>query len=347
MPDIRKLAFDLNTLLACQGFNELFVSAGTPLRLSRILDSADEGLLPQVQGDNKGRLKYTNLTVLYNSERRVPFVSAYNIDGGLKVSGVRRAAGFKPDHRIDLDIQLSEEGFYDLITESTEFEIGHMAANNEMAWGEVAQLQSYQTFHFPNSVPQAERLNTGIWKTLETYIIDESATIPGHQQISVFSGPVLRSDDPPYKADNSFQVPLLFYKVIVFAAPSGIYSTAFIMSHEAKLRKDRLLVGVGPLGAAAPEVFGDFKYKKVFQVNISLLEEISGLDFSFPRVKKIKVPGDRNQIKAIRQIENAADATERERVLRNGEIPVNAIAMGHVATRDIQEKNFKLNIILP
>jgi endonuclease G len=347
MADIRKHAFELNILLACKGFNEKFIDARTPLSLARILGQTDEGLLPEVQGDGKGRLKYTNLSVLYNAERRVPFASAYNIDGGAKVDGIKRAGSFKADPRIGQELQLSQTGFYDLITGKTEFEIGHMAANNEMAWGDTAQLQSYQTFHFPNSVPQAERLNTGIWKTLETYIINESATIPGRQQISIFTGPILLSNDPPYKEDRTFQVPLLFYKVIVFMAPGGIYSTAFIMSHEAKLRKDGLLIGMGPITAAVPEVFQDFKYKKVFQVNIRLLEDLSGMDFSFPKVKKIKIPGDKNQIKAIRKIEDAAGAAARERALRNGELPTTAMTMSALSSSDLKQNNFKLNIILP
>src|SRR6478752_540063 len=107
----------------------------------------------------------SNWSVLYHSTRRVPFVSAYNIDGNKKKEGIKRANKFRADPRIDPSIQLSQKGFYDLITGKTEFEIGHMAANNEMAWGTNAQAQAYQTFHFPNSVPQAENLNTGIWKT--------------------------------------------------------------------------------------------------------------------------------------------------------------------------------------
>lgn len=347
MPDIKKAAFAKTTLLACKGFSETFLHNGIPLGLARILGSIEENLLPEVEGDNKGRLRYTNLSVLYNAERRVPFVSAYNIDGGHKVGGIKRANNFKADDRIDLDIQLSQKGFYDLITGKTEFEIGHMAANNEMAWGTTAQLQSYQTFHFPNSVPQAERLNTGIWKTLETYIINESATVPGEQRISVFSGPILRQDDPPYIKDNTFQVPLLFYKVIVFIAPQGIFSTAFIMSHERKLRKDHLLVLPPGLTADTPDSFQDFKYKKVFQVNISLLEQLSGLDFSFPHVKKIKVPNDRNQVKAIREIEDAQDAAARERALRNGDVPTAAIITDDLTPGEIRENAFKLNIILP
>jgi endonuclease G len=346
MPDLKKIAFDKNTLLACTGFSESFVK-GAELKLSRILGSSYESLLPNVEGDKKGKLKYTNLTVLYNAKRRVPFVAAYNIDGARKASGIKRANNFQADPRIDKKIQLSKEAFYDLITDRTEFEIGHMAANNEMAWGTNAQLQSYQTFHFPNSVPQAERLNTGIWKSLESYIIDESATITGKKLISVFTGPIIRSDDPPYIKDKTFKVPLLFYKVIVFPSAQGVFSTAFIISHEAKLRKDKLLVLPPGLAETVPETFQDFKFKKVFQVNIGVLEDLSGLNFSWTGVKKIKVPAQANQIKAIRKIEDSDDAAAHNLTLRTGGIPTTAIVTESLTSSEVASKKFKLNIILP
>ena len=350
MSTLLEKAFARNTLLACAGYDPAFINTKTKISFEKIIPAASKKDLPVVEGNKKGILNYTNLSVLYNSARRVPFVSAYNIDGSSKAT-VKRT-GFKPDPRIDASIQLSQKGFYDLRTDITEFEIGHMAANNEMAWGKSAQLQSYQTFHFPNSAPQAEKLNTGIWKTLESYIIDESATIKNNKRICVFTGPMLQKDDPVYKEDLKFRIPLLFYKVIVFPTPKGIFSTAFIMSHEQKMIEQKMFAvgrGAVPAGTEIPEApaFTDFKYKKVFQVNIKFLEEKTGLRFSWKGVKKILVPNDKNQIKKISMIKDASDAGKAEKELRRGIAPAHLVKETDLTPHEIKNKTYRLNIILP
>jgi len=350
MASLLEKAFAKETLLASNGYDPFFLDVNTKVDHETALSASMKENLPKVEGNSKGILNYTNLSVLYDAQRRVPFFSAYNIDGSSKVKVTRTA--FRPDPRIDLDIQLSQHGFYDLRTDITEFEIGHMAANNEMAWGSNAQLQAYQTFHFPNSAPQAEKLNTGIWKALERYIIDEAATLNRNRRISVFTGPLLRKDDPAYIRDPGFQIPLLFFKVIVFPTAKGLYTTGFMMSHEQKMIEQEMFVKL-PVerGAIARTIeeprFDDFKYKKVFQVSIPFLEQQTGLNFSWKDVMPVAVPNDKNQIQKIEKIKDSKDAEEAERELRRGCIPKMREAKEEITPREERTKNFKLNIILP
>ena len=351
MPTPLSQAFAKETLLACKGYSPLFIDKKINIGIDTIIPAAGKKLLPKVEGNKKGILNYTNLSVLYNSQRRVPFVAAYNIDGAAKAA-VKRT-GFKPDPRIDTNIQLTQKGFYDLRKDITEFEIGHMAANNEMAWGKNAQLQSYQTFHYPNSVPQAENLNTGIWKTLETYLVDEASTIKSNKRICVFTGPVLRAKDPQYVKDPAFQIPLLFFKVIVFPTAKGLYSTGFLMSHEQRMIELGMFVppsisgGMREIGKPAEPAFSDFKYKKVFQVNIDYLEKQTGLNFSWRGVKKIAVPNDKNQVKKIAKIKDATDAQKAQGQTRGFTIPEIQLSDAELTEQEIASKSFKLNIILP
>jgi endonuclease G len=239
--DVLKQAFSLDTLLKCKGYISTFIDNRTSIGFETVLGSR-KSKLPKVLGNDHGVLCYSNLSVLYDKERKVPFFSAYNIDGSKKAKKISRANDFRPDPHIDTDIQLTEPNFYDLDKSRVEFEIGHMAANNEMAWGSDAQLQCYQTFHFPNSAPQAENLNTGIWKTPESYIIREAASDESNKRISVFTGPLLLDSDPGYVKLPSFKIPLLFFKVIVFMSAKGLYSTAFMMSHEQKMIEQKMFV---------------------------------------------------------------------------------------------------------
>jgi DNA/RNA endonuclease G (NUC1) len=348
---IKDIAFSKDSLLKCLGFNPLFINAATRISHERILPSEFKKDLPDVEGDRKGTLHYTNLSVLYNAKRSVPFVSAYNIDGRKKAKGIKRPGGFAADPRIDKDIQLSEDGFYHLRRDITEFEIGHMAANNEMAWGNDAQIKAYQTFHFPNSVPQAENLNTGIWRSLESYILNEAISLKTNKRINVFTGPLLSKDDPAYILAPSFNIPLLFYKVIVFPTPQGLKSTAFVMSHEQRmiehgmfLTPRHVMIESGEGVGRSP--FADFQYRKVFQVNIRYLEDLSGLNFRWRGVKSIKVPHDKNQVMKIRKIRNSADAKANSRALMTGDFPRSLLIDEDLTPAEQRNKKFKLNIAL-
>lgn len=289
---------DKATLLSCKGYDPKFINNNNALSLSKVLPQRFKDELPEVEGAKDKILRYTSLSVLYNRSRMLPFVAAYNIDGSQK-QGLIKRTHFRRDPRIDAEAQLSHD-FYDLEKGFTEFEIGHMGANNELAWGPKSQTQAYQTFHFPNSVPQAENLNTGIWKSLESYIIKEASSAV-NQKICVFTGPIQSDKDPYYINKRDFQVPLLFFKVIVFEHEKILYSTAFIMSHEEKLREDKLLVKTAARrGAAKAETamaFQDFPYKKVYQVNVPEVEKLSGMSFSWKGVRAIKIADDKNEVK--------------------------------------------------
>lgn len=347
---LQSIAFAKETLLNANGFRTDFIDSTVSIRFDRPLPPELRKLLPDVEGNTSHHLNYSGLSVLYNADRRVPFLSAYNIDGKNKATGIKRATAFRQDPRIDSDIQLSQEGFYNLRRDITEFEIGHMAANDEMAWGSEAQLQAYQTFHFPNSVPQAERLNTGIWKSLEGYLIREAATLKTNKRICVFTGPVLRHDDPAYIKDPGFKIPLLFYKVILFPTPKGIRSTAFLMSHEQRMIEQHMFVE-DPLemfesgtGVGVKEFF-DFAYRKVFQINLGLLEDLTGLDFKWRGVKRINVPGDKLQVQVIRKVRDAKDAKDADDVLEVARNVKGVVQDRDLTSNEMKKKDYLLTIV--
>lgn len=311
MPTTKEIAFAKATLLACKGFEPKFVNGKTNVSLTKIIQGNNKKLLPKVEGNKVGILNYTNFSVAYNMDRKVPFFTAYNIDGSLESIKTVRATAFCPDPRVDSNLQLSYD-FYNLDKEKTEFEIGHMAAHKEMSWGSDSQTKAYQTFHFPNTVPQAERLNSGLWRSLEDYIIKETSKIDKNKKISVFTGPILKEEDPFYVNDSSFKIPLLFFKVIVFSTEKGIFSTAFIMSHEERLRELGMIKGKPPISGKAVTVdqpFENFKYKKVFQVDMQLLEKETGLNFSWKGVKPIAIENGMNKLKIIKKVKDAQDAS--------------------------------------
>jgi DNA/RNA endonuclease G (NUC1) len=343
-PKLNELAFSKEALLKCRGFDEKFIAGSTKLKLSSIVPSTLQKKLPDVEGAKDKVLRYTGLSVLYNLSRKLPFVCAYNIDGNVKANQ-RPRPSFKRDPRIKENFQL-DYGFYGLKKLKTEFEIGHMASNNEMGRGKEGPLRAFQTFHFTNSAPQAKALNAGLWRGLESYIIKEAGKLNGNKKISVFTGPVLENSDPPYVRLTSFKVPQLFYKVVVFQVPGGTYSSAFIISHEAKLLELKLLVvpKKRKTRAIVPEAFQTFPYRKVFQVNISYLEYLTGLKFSWKGVTPVRVPRQIKLLQKIKGIKNAADA---KRIVRSGIVPKANLSTADVTEAELKNNNFTLNLIMP
>jgi DNA/RNA endonuclease G (NUC1) len=298
--------FDLKYLKTCKGYDPQFIAADKHVSLD-ILNEDHREHLPNVEGNEQGLLNYTNLSVWYNRNRKLPFVSAYNIDGGTKDFVERDGFVFVPDPRFDATQQLNDP-FYDLITKKkdgiNEFDIGHMASHNEMSWKENAEIKSAQTFHFPNSAPQGSKLNRGLWSKLESYVIEEGADA-SNKKICVFSGPMMHDTDLPYEKDKSFQIPVFFFKLVVYEYDGQLYSTAFVMSHYLKMvelglikEPERLMEKQRVIAYTHP--FSDYNHKDVFQVNIELIENYTGLNFYWDNVKRMTFINDVNKLEEIK-----------------------------------------------
>ncbi len=297
--------FDLAYLKTCTGYDPQFIAADRPISMD-VLNEAHKKHLPLVNGNENGLLNYTNLSVWYNRNRRIPFVSAYNIDGGAKDHINRDGFTFVTDPRFDKKQQLDDD-FYDLITKKkdgfNEFDIGHMASHNEMSWKENAEIKCSQTFHFPNSVPQGSKLNRGLWSRLESYVIDEGADT-SNKKICVFSGPMMHDSDLPYEKDKSFQIPELFFKLVVYEYDGQLYSTAFVMSHYLKMVELGLIKGqeqfLEKRLIAYDQPFSDYEHKDLFQVNIDLVENYTGLNFKWDNVERMVFINDVNKLEEIK-----------------------------------------------
>ncbi|MBS1507710.1 MAG: DNA/RNA non-specific endonuclease [Bacteroidetes bacterium] len=308
MSDIKKIAFDKDELKKANGYQASWASksAANKITLDTILNSKLKQALPKVEGNSAGVLKYSYLSVLYNTKRKMPFVSAYNIEGDNRNA---KRGTFRPDPRVNDKDQLNKK-FYDLIAGSEkDFEIGHMAAHDEMAWGDKAQLQSYRTFFYTNSCPQVKRLNAGLWRGLEQYFISEAEQVT-NKKAHIFTGPVLANNDPEYVKDASFQLAKYFFKVVVFEFEKKLRSTAFVMSQLKRLRELKLIVEptVEKFRALEAEIpFMDFAHNDVFQVDVDLVEKVSGLNFTWSGVKKIKVENGMKKLDAVEKVGGTSD----------------------------------------
>jgi endonuclease G len=299
-PVTEQAARDIKQLNKAKGYDALFLSKTITVK-DNLLSAAEKKLLPKVNTTKNTKLDYTNLSVYYNSQRKMPFYSAYNINLSLNTKA-KRAAKFLPDPRVSADVQLDYKPFYNLIKgNKKDFDIGHMAACNEMAWGKDGQLKSLQTFFFTNTCPQAADLNEKLWNQMEQKLVTAHK---GEEEgkLCVFTGPILGDADPYYTYDPTFQLALRFFKVIVFEFKDKLYSTALVMSHIELVKNLGLIIepqkGLERLVSPVTPI-DDFPYKGIFQVNLSLIKELTGFNFAWKGVSAIKVPVKYNALKTI------------------------------------------------
>jgi endonuclease G len=251
-----------------RGYRSNFLGAGFTLPLRNMLSPgvmADAVDIAAVPGGRKTVvIPYRHFSVIFSRSRRIPRMTAVNIDGErarrIRASGDQWFA----DLRIERALQLRREDYANAAIDR-----GHMVRREDPNWGALAEAQEANgdTFHYTNSAPQHSGLNRNkhAWLGLEDYILGNSRTYG--LRASVFAGPILRDGDR-FLEGTDLQVPREFWKVIVMvdADHQRLHATGYVL-------------GQGELVAALTEgfVFGEFG---TYQVRLTDIANATGLDFS-------------------------------------------------------------------
>jgi endonuclease G len=207
-----------------------------------------------VAGSPYARLNYTHFSVTMSAARRMAIFVGVNIDGGRSQSIPRTNDKWSLDGRIAIDQQLGE----DLYSENL-LDRGHLVRREDPNWGDDAPTANEDTFHFTNCAPQMSGFNQKTWLSLEKHVLDN--TRRWKERVTVFSGPVFRDDDRPYRGAL---IPTAFWKVIAFVSDDGKPSaTAYMIDQKREL---------GSLEAA----FGAFK---TYQRSLRQIELLTDIDF--------------------------------------------------------------------
>lgn len=216
-----------------------------------------------VQDATDGVLRYRNFSTIQSISRRLPLVTAVNIDGEQSVA-LKRKGDWKLDGRLKAEHQIDN-----VLYVNNALDRGHLVRRRDPGWGPDAQQGEIDTFHYTNSAPQHEDLNQKDWLGLEDYIL-EAAETRGFR-VSVFTGPVFRTSDRRLKTQPGAEdvpIPEEFWKVavMVIASTGALSATGYVLSHGPMIRR---LV-------ESPFVYGSYK---TYQVPLALIAAETGLDF--------------------------------------------------------------------
>jgi endonuclease G len=182
--------------------------------------------------------------------RRIALFTAVNIDGKNAVSIDHWAL----DARIPDEAQIGEVLYTDNLLDR-----GHLVRREDPNWGDVAVQADLDTFHFTNCSPQMGAFNQKTWLSLENYVLQNAKAVA--ERITVFTGPVLRSNDRTYR---DVQIPTPSWKVVAFVSDIGRPSAlAYLVDQVEELRQ--------------PEAaFGKFK---TYQKSVRAIERMTSLSF--------------------------------------------------------------------
>jgi len=203
--------------------------------------------------DGSSMLHYTHFSIVMSKSRRLAYYTVVNIDG-TQLMKIGRNDKWYLDSRIETEYQCGPE-----LYKNNSLDRGHLVRRRDPVWGDSAKKANEDTFHFTNCAPQESKLNQKSWLDLENYILDNAENL--NLKVTVFTGPVFRMDDIIYRG---VQIPAEFWKIAVIVKKDGnLSATAYIQTQKSLL---------GDLEFA----YGEYK---TYQVPISKIESITGLDF--------------------------------------------------------------------
>lgn len=214
-------------------------------------------------------LKYLGYSVIQNARRRLPILSAANVDFGGRFAMRRPRDRWMIDPRIPADQQLGE--FY---YARNQFDRGHLTRREDMEYGATrleALERAADTMHFTNCAPQHARFNQSrdTWQGIERHLLEDSILRRDFRAM-VVTGPVLATDDPAWDRFPDIRYPRLFWKVAVARSMEGRpFAAAFVLDQSEAITR------FGIEAAEAP--FGAFK---TFQVPVKEVERLTGLRFA-------------------------------------------------------------------
>jgi endonuclease G, mitochondrial len=244
-----------------EGYDADFISAERPIALPGLGAREDDAVRFEWKGAETTVLDYTHFSTIHSESRRLPLVSAVNIDGTAEQVGIPRSDTWRYDPRIPKRLQVLRECYGD--GRRGLFSRGHLTRREDPNWGsvEVATQADEDTFHATNAAPQMQRFNGNGWLQIEDYVLRNANR--ANMKVSVLTGPVFKRSDPVM---FGVQIPVTFWKIVVFVhdVTGAVRATAYT-ADQAEF-----------LGLSPAFVFGSFGNH---QVAVERVAELTGLEF--------------------------------------------------------------------
>ncbi|TFC83363.1 DNA/RNA non-specific endonuclease [Cryobacterium sp. TmT2-59] len=236
-------------------------------------------------------LSYTHFTVSLDPVRRLALATGVNIDGNQLVD-VDRGDDWHLDSRIPLEEQTGEA-----VYAKNDLDRGHLVRRRDPVWGDAktARQANADTFAYTNAAPQAGEFNQSkeLWLGLEDHVLTYART--NKNRISVFTAPVLSTDDPVYRGVG---IPQSFWKIAAWATTmdgsTRLRAAGFVLDQSPQLTDiDLDTARAQALVAGTPPPLGPYR---TYQVPIADIVRLTGLNLDALAEADVVTP-----VRAIRE----------------------------------------------
>jgi endonuclease G len=237
------------------GYSREFLE-GWSIELPKPTGAAADDVRRLRRGGNGTELKYENFSVIMSTSRRMPMLTAVNIDGS-QSRRLPRIDVWSYDGRLDKGDQWG-----DALYDNNALDRGHMVRREDPIWGTLdrSKRANADTFHFTNSCPQMAGVNQKTWLGLEDYVL-KHAKADG-MRVTVFTGPFFGKNDLEYRGAL---VPKAFWKVVAIVTDAGRPSATAYKVDQIKALEELEFVYAG---------------YKTFQISVQQVMKATKIDFS-------------------------------------------------------------------
>lgn len=280
------------------------------------VDIRTASILAQKKDGSGVVLDYKNYSVLQHAARKLPLLTATNIDGSKLVKVPRRKIGdnWKLDRRIKLSDQLGNPLYR---ADHSDFDKGHMTKREDVQWGETEEEAiegAKSTFYYTNAAPQHGNLNRREWLEIENYILHDQS-VASDLKVTVFTGPILSDSDPEFVTQvngETIQLPTLFWKVVYFTKSDGeLCRVSFLYGQRSLLEEGGIIISERGR-RTEDDLFMDFEDSKTYQVKTEVIERLTNFNFA----RAVDPYDDDRPLELIIEEVNVRGAAEPEKYLR-------------------------------
>jgi endonuclease G len=261
----------------CQGYDADFLGTKIEMPQPKKLIQKQIALL----ANKSNELKYFKYSVIFNAFRKMPLISAINVEGDAtkRLDNSSRNDDWLRDKRIDIECQLTDK-FY----AASGFDKGHMARWEDANWDDTqakALRNGVYTCFYTNAAPQVpgiNRMGANLWGKLEKAILENGIKKEAGKQarMTVFNGPIF--DEEKDRIRKGVTIPMQFYKIILWLNDENkLRATAFKLSQETLVSDDQFDENL-LLGVEALDIDKLVAYKQ-YQCSIKTIGQLTKIDF--------------------------------------------------------------------
>jgi endonuclease G len=261
----------------CKGYDPGFL--GTAIALPQPKKALEKHIA--LLKDKSRELKYFNYSVIFNAVKKMPLISAINVEGDSdkRKDNSKRKDDWLRDKRIDEGCQLTDK-FY----AASGFDKGHMSRWEDADWANTeadAKRNGIYTCFYTNACPQVVDLNRagGFWGKLEKAVLEKGIKKEQGKlaRMTVFNGPIF--DDKIDRIRQGVIVPMQFFKIILWIGDDKkLKATGFKLTQEL-LVKDDQFDELFNMAEEALDIDKAIAFKQ-FRISIKKLSQLTQIDFS-------------------------------------------------------------------